>query len=89
MHRSPLVVDQLTIAASMAVAVMAVTRFGWLDLLVRPVNVPRIGAGVMERAPENRVQQHRCDGEKSVRGVHARDPCGGWLTLLSTIRSFW
>ncbi len=70
-------VDLVTIDLGVAVAVVIIARFRLHDPLVLPVNVRRIGANVMETAPENRVQQHRCDGDKSARGVHVGIPCGG------------
>ena len=72
-------VDLVTIdlGVAVAVAVVIIARFRLHDPLVLPVNVRRIGANVMETAPENRVQQHRCDGDKSARGVHVGIPCGG------------
>lgn len=62
----------IVVAASM---IVVVTRVCFLNLLMLTVNVRITRASMMKTAPEDRVQQHRCDGEKLARGVHVENPC--------------
>lgn len=59
----------------MMARVLVIARVGIFDLcdmLMFAVLMRLTRAGMMETAPEYRVQQHRCDGKKFTRNVHER-----------------
>lgn len=72
---SLLVLAIVTVVVVVALTVIAITRDRcrnrW-QLLTMLMRITR--AGTMKTAPENRVQQHRRDGEKLACEVHAENP---------------
>ena len=60
-----------------------------LNMLVVAMDVRITRASMMQTAPENRVQQDRCDGEKLERGVHVEKPYMYVIWLLSNIWALW
>ncbi len=60
-----------------------------LRMLVVALDVRITGATMIETAPENRVQQHRCDSEELARRVHLEKPCMYVIKSCSNIWAIW
>ena len=66
-------VTRVLVMVAGMIVIVALARM--LKDLVFAVDVRITRASMMKCAPQNRVQQHRCDGEKLARGVHVENPC--------------